>query len=80
MVLCELFARMITQWKEHMYCTVKFTQQKISNDYAEVTPMMGMLLISTHIIDHFRKLQWFRKWDNRLDINADHETSYTTEY
>jgi hypothetical protein len=39
-----------------------------------------MLLISAHILDPFRKLRSFRKWDNGMDINPEDETSYTTQY
>jgi hypothetical protein len=39
-----------------------------------------MLLISTHILDPFRKSQSFRKWDKGMDINPEDETSYTTQY
>jgi len=41
---------------------------------------MGMLLISAHILDPFRKLRSFRKWDKGRDINPEDETSYTTQY
>jgi hypothetical protein len=41
---------------------------------------MGMLLISAHILDHFRKLQLLRNWDKGMDINPEDKTSYTTEY
>jgi len=39
-----------------------------------------MLRISAHIIDPFRKLRSFRKWDKGMDINPEGETSYTTQY
>jgi hypothetical protein len=42
--------------------------------------MTGMLLISENILNRFRKLQSFRKWDKGMDINPEDETSYTTEY
>ena len=42
--------------------------------------MMGMLLISAHILDPFKKLRWFRKWDEGMDINPEDETSYTIQY
>jgi len=37
-------------------------------------------LISAQILDPFRKLQSFRKWDKGMDINPDDEASYTTQY
>jgi hypothetical protein len=59
---------------------VKLARQKLSKYYAEVTPTTGMLLISAHILDPFRKLRLFRKWDKGMDINPEDETSYTTQY
>jgi hypothetical protein len=42
--------------------------------------MMGMLLISAHILDPFSKLRSFTKWDKAMDINPVDEISYTTQY
>ena len=39
-----------------------------------------MLLISGHILDPFRKLRLFRKWDKGMDIIPEDEISYTTQY
>jgi len=39
-----------------------------------------MLLVSAQILNPFRKLQSFRKWDKGIDINPEDETSYTTQY
>jgi len=39
-----------------------------------------MNLISAHILDQFRKLRSFRKWDKGMDINPEDETSYITQY
>jgi len=69
-----------TTWKEDLFFAVKFARQKLSKYYAEVTPTTSMLPISAHILDPFRKLRSFRKWDKGLDINPDEETSYTTQY
>ena len=69
-----------TQRKEDLYFAVKSARQKLSKDYAEVTPTTGMLLISAHILDLFRKLRSFRKWDKGIDINPEDETSSTTQY
>ena len=41
---------------------------------------MGMNLNSAHILDPFRKLQSFMKWDTGMDINLEDKTSYTTQY
>jgi len=73
-------AKKKTQWKEDWYFAVTFARQKLSKYYAEVSPTMGMLLISAHILDPFRKLRSFRKWDKGIDINPEDETSYTTQY
>ena len=45
-----------TQWKEDLFFAVKLTRQKVSKYYSEVTATTGMLLISAHILDPFRKL------------------------
>jgi hypothetical protein len=63
-----------------LFFAVKLAQQKLSKYYAEVAPTTGMLLISAQIVDPFRKWRSFRKWDKEMDINPEHETSYTTQY
>jgi len=73
-------AKKKTPWKEDLFYAVKLARQKLSKYYAEVTPMMGKLLISVHILDTFRKLRSFRKWDKGMDTNPEDETSYTTQY
>jgi len=73
-------AKKKTPWNADLFFAVKLAQQKLSKYYAEVTPTMGMLLISAHILDPFRKLRSFRKWDQGMDINPEDETSYTTQY
>jgi hypothetical protein len=45
-----------TQWKEDLFFTVKLAQQKLSKYYAEVTPTMGILMISGQTLEMFRKL------------------------
>ena len=73
-------AKKRTDWKEDMFFTVKLARQNLSKYYAEVTPLTGMLVVSAHILDPFRKLRSFRMWDEGMDINLDNETSYTTHY
>jgi len=73
-------AKKKTQWKEDLFFAVKLARQKLSKYYGEVTPTTGMLLISTKILDPFRKLRSFRKWDKGMDINPEDESSYTTQY
>jgi len=73
-------AKKKTQWKEDLVFVVKLARKKLSKYYAEVTPTTGMLPIITHILDPFRKLRSFRKWDKGMDIHPEDETSYTTQY
>jgi hypothetical protein len=73
-------AKKKTPWKEDLFFAVKLARQKLSKYYAEVTPTTGRLLISAHILDPFRKLRLFRKWDKGMYINPQDETCYTTQY
>jgi len=73
-------AKKKTQWKPNLYITMKFALQKLSKYYTEVTSTTGMLLISAHILDPFRQSRLFWKWDMGMNINPEHETSYTTQY
>jgi len=73
-------AKKKTQWKEDLFFTVKIARQKLSKYYTAVTPTTGMLLISAHILDPFRKLRSFKIWDKGIDINPEDEISYTTQY
>ena len=73
-------AKTKTQWKEDVYFAVEVAQQKLSTYYAEVTPVTSRMFISPDIIDRFRMLQSFMKWDKAMDINPEDETSYTTQY
>jgi len=72
-------ARKKTPWKEDLFFAVKLAPRKLSKYYAEMTPTMGMLHISAHILNPFRKLRLFRKCDKGMDINPADETSYTTQ-
>jgi len=47
-------AKKMTQWKEHFSFAVKLARQRLSNYYAEVIPITGMLLIAAQILDQFR--------------------------
>jgi len=76
----QALAKKKTRWKEDLFFAEKLARQKLSKYYAEVTSTTGMLLISAHILDPFRKLRSFRKWDKGMDINPEHETSYPTQY
>ena len=72
-------AKKRTLWKEDLFFAVKFAHEMLSKYYTEVTPTTGMLLNSAHILDPFRKLQSFRKWDKGMDIDPEDETFYTTQ-
>jgi len=78
--IMRALAKKKTQLKEDLFFAVKLARQKLSKYYAEVTPMTGMVLISAHILDPFRKLRSFWNWDNGMDSNPEDETSYTTQY
>jgi len=65
---------------EDLFFAVKCARQKLSKYYTEVTPTTGMLLITAHILDPFRKLRSCRMWDKGKDINPEDETSYTAQY
>jgi len=67
-------AKKKTQWNEDLFFAVKIARQKLSKYYIEVTPSTGLLLVSTHILDPFRKLRLCRKWDQGMDINPEDET------
>jgi len=72
-------AKKKTQWKEDLFFAVKLARLKLSKYYAEVTPTTGMLLMSAQLLDPFRKLRWFWKWDKGMDINPEDKTLYTTQ-
>jgi len=76
----RFLAKKKTKWNEDLFFVAKLAQQKLSKYYAEVTPTMGMHLISAHILDSFWKLRSFRKWDKGMDINPEDKTSYKTQY
>jgi len=73
-------AKKMTEWKEDLFFAVKCAWQKLSKYYTEVIPTTGMLIITAHIHDPFRKVWSVRKSDNGMDINPEDETSYTTQY
>jgi len=50
-----------THCEDELYFAVKIARQKLSKYIAEVTPTMGTLLISEHILDPFCELRSFRK-------------------
>jgi len=68
-----------TTWKEDLFLAVKLARHKLSKYNSEVTPLTSLLLISAHILAHFRKLGSFRKWDKAMNINPGDKTSDTTQ-
>jgi hypothetical protein len=50
----------------------------LSKYYAEVTPMMDMLLISADILDSFQNLWLSGKWANGMDKDPVDVSSCTT--
>jgi len=69
-----------THWNEDLHFAMKLARQKLSTYYPEFTSMMGILLISAHILDHFQKFGLFGKWDKGMLIHRADDTSYTTQY
>jgi len=51
------------QWKEDLFFAVKCAQQKLPKSYTEVAPTTGTPLMLANILEPFRKLRSFRKWD-----------------
>jgi len=76
----QTLAKKKTPWKEDLFFAVKIARQKVCKFYAEVTPTTGVLLISAHILNPFRKLRSFRKLAKAMDINPEDKISYTTQY
>jgi len=58
-------------FKGDLYRAMKLARQKLPEYYAEVTPTMGMVLISAHILFCFRMSRLFGTWDKGMDINPE---------
>ena len=54
--IMRALAKKKTPWKEDLFFAVKLARQKLSKYYTEITPTTGIILISAHIPDPFRKL------------------------
>jgi len=74
----QAVAKKKSQWKEDLYFAMNYARHKFSKYCAEVTPAMGMLLITAHLLHPLQKLQSFRKWNKAIEINWEDETSYAT--
>jgi hypothetical protein len=68
------------QWTKDLFFAVTFARHKLSKYYTEVTPTIGMLLISALILDPRRKLRSFMMWNWEMNINPKDEAVYTTQY
>jgi hypothetical protein len=77
--MLRAFVKKKNPWKEDFFFAVNLARQKLFKYYAQVTPPTGMLQISVHILDPFRQLQLFKKWDKAMDIDSEDQTSYTTQ-
>jgi len=68
-----------TQWTEDLFFAVRFTQWKVFKYHDEVTPMMVMLLITTHILNCCRMLPLSRMQLKGKDINPEKLMLLTTQ-
>jgi len=73
----RVLAEKKTQRKEDLYFAVKVAPQKLSKAFTQVTSMTGLHVISAHILDPFRELESFRKWDMVIYIKPEDESSYS---
>jgi len=64
---------------EDLFFAVKLALQKLFKYYAKGTPQMGMLLISAQLIDPFRMLRLFRKWDKAMNNIPEDVPFYSTQ-
>jgi hypothetical protein len=48
--------------------------------YSEVTAESSMLFIGAHILDPFKILQSYSKWDKAMDVNPENKGSFTVQY
>jgi len=71
----KTLAKKNTQWEEDLFFAVKLVWQKRCKYYSQVTPTMGMFIISARTLDSFWNLQSFTKWDNRMYSGPEEETS-----
>jgi len=73
-------ARTQPQSKDDMFFAMKFAQQLLSKSHAEVTPIMGMLLKSAHILDLFPTLRLLTTYEKGMDIHSQNNALYNTQY
>jgi len=69
-----------TQWMGDLYFTAQCAWKKPMQYFVEVTPSVGVLPISAHMLDSLWKMWSCRKWDKWVNISSKEETSYITDY
>jgi hypothetical protein len=73
-------AKKKTEWKRDIYFALRSARTKLTKYYSTVTPDTGVLLIIAHLLDPYRKLRTFIKWDKAMDVGPDEDDSYTSQY
>lgn len=73
-------AKKKTAWKRDIYFALRSARTKLTKYYSTVTPETGVLLIIAHLLDPYRKLRTFIKWDKAMDVGPDEDDSYTSQY
>src|SRR6266481_3837812 len=69
-----------TQWKKDIHKAVRASRAKLREYYFNVMPGTGLLLILAMILDSFRKLRTFERWDKDMRVSNDNVDSYTRQY
>jgi hypothetical protein len=69
-------AKKTTQWKKDIYFAVKVVCHKLFKNHPEVTQMIGMVLISVHILASCQNLRSFSRWGKGMHIYPEDEISY----
>jgi len=64
---------------EDLFFAMTLAQQNLFNYQDEITPMTGMCLVAGHILDQWRQLQSFSKWDKGVGNNPVDETLRPTQ-
>ena len=76
----KALAKKRTQWKKDIHKAVRAGRAKLREYYSNVTPGTGLLLILATILDPFRKLRTFERWDKDMGVSNDNADSYTRQY
>jgi hypothetical protein len=73
-------AKKRTQWKKDIHRAVRASRSKLRKYYSNVTPETGLILILGAILDPFRKLRTFERWDKDMGIREENSDSYESQY